>query len=693
MDEFWIKKALKYIREHRAFSNVSEIQHGDEDVDIISAELSVGLPARYIDTGATELGVRSIEPVSFILGKDFPFKAPQIVLRDDFPRCFPHISPSKKEVLPCIYQGDLSELLQQSEWMNGILNQLVDWMDKAASGSLINYTQGWEPMRNDNPAGFIVYDVFELFGFFKDAVTGSKEIFYGEHKGLIFTDALCDLKTKKRKSTLFVCRSSNAKVVDTYIPNTILQLSDLYKYAQEVGISDLKSTIESYDKSSLSEDKLFIVIAIKRPCKLIGADTDVELLNFVVHKSRHQKKKKRMLPNCKVGMLSHINKISPQLLKKMSGSKQRVDYTLNIAILGCGSLGSKIGLHLARNGNGPFLCIDNDIFLPHNSARNGLSFALLQNKAELLAKSIYSISGREARPLMESALQVDLSKCRTIIDSTASLSVRAYLMGQKCLPPIISCGLYGGGKLGVMFVEGKDGRTSLDDLWAYLYLYSLEHDWLQKILYSEQKNSVPIGQSCRSHTVVMSDANLSMFAASMSLRIQRILEDGFPDSGEITLNRIGDECSFIPERLSISNSTEVQAITKKEWNVRVLHSVIDRMKKQSLAAGENETGGCLIGSVFLPAKSIVVTDILLPPPDSTASPSLFILGKEGLKERVKTIERKTNAKVTYLGTWHSHPHGGTVSDTDKNTTQRLLFVRNYEPTVCLIWTPEGVIQI
>lgn len=70
-----------------------------------------------------------------------------------------------------------------------------------------------------------------------------------------------------------------------------------------------------------------------------------------------------------------------------------------------------------------------------------------------------------------------------------------------------------------------------------------------------------------------------------------------------------------------------------------------------------------------------------------------MLGTEGLEEQIKSIEKKTNGKVTYLGTWHSHPHGGNASDTDDNTYNKLLFVRNYEPTVCLIVTPQDVLQV
>jgi integrative and conjugative element protein (TIGR02256 family) len=159
------------------------------------------------------------------------------------------------------------------------------------------------------------------------------------------------------------------------------------------------------------------------------------------------------------------------------------------------------------------------------------------------------------------------------------------------------------------------------------------------------------------------------------------------------LTRIQNDIDLCSEKIDVPTGTNIPALTEKEWNVRILDSVIKKMETQALDAGADETGGCLIGSVFLAPKSIVVTDILPPPPDSTSNRVEFILGVEGLERRIKAIERKTNGKVTYLGSWHSHPHGGGASGTDKKTAMRLLFVRNYEPTVCLIWTPDGMIQI
>jgi hypothetical protein len=158
---YWIKQAHKYICEHHAFSEVSDIVF-TENESIISASVSINLPSKFIETGVTNKGIRSKEYIKFIFYDNFPLDAPKIVLRNDFPRNFPHINPSKDEVLPCIYAGDLSELLQQPQWMNGILDQLVNWLENAASNSLLNQKQGWEPMRNDDFRGFIVYNDYEI---------------------------------------------------------------------------------------------------------------------------------------------------------------------------------------------------------------------------------------------------------------------------------------------------------------------------------------------------------------------------------------------------------------------------------------------------------------------------------------------------------------------------------------------------
>ena len=55
----------------------------------------------------------------------------------------------------------------------------------------------------------------------------------------------------------------------------------------------------------------------------------------------------------------------------MSGGEptsERPDWTL----VGAGSLGSKLALHLARAGNGPDVILDKSHMTPHNAARHAL---------------------------------------------------------------------------------------------------------------------------------------------------------------------------------------------------------------------------------------------------------------------------------------------------------------------------------
>jgi len=697
MDRFWLEKALKYIEEHNAFVDISEIKVDDVDsVASISAKVMVNLPSRFIKTGITEIGVKDKEEVIFHFTSSFPLKAPTIQLRDDFPRCFPHINPSEEKVLPCIYEGNLSELLQQTGWMNEILNQLADWLEKAASNDLINYDQGWEPMRNDHNVGFIQYDIDEILASYDKLKTSTliQEIRYVSRKGKILTGSLCNPEKAQKAHALYFL---TPKAINHYVPNTIKKLSHLYEYAQSIGIDGIKESIEEVDLKHINEDKLFIVFSVRRPVKIIGSESDIEFLNFVISKAEHRKKKrrerKRTLPDCNVGMLYHIADRPQSLLRRISGMETKIDEERAIALVGCGSLGSKIGIHLARNGNGPFLCIDNDIFMPHNNARHALTLTWAKNKAELLSLSIFSIGKIIATPVAENALTVDYSKSKVIIDTTASFSVRNFLMNRADLSPVISCGLYGRGRSGLMLSENENRTGSLAGIWAHLYQKALKDDDIHDILFSSSLENVSIGQSCSSQTMIVDDARISLMAATMSLKIQNILEAGFPKNAEILLTQYDDNYSIRSVVHTVPDFIPVKSVQEKEWRVLISESLIDQMRNIMRQKKTNETGGALLGSVFLYPKTVVITDIIEAPPDSVETPTLFRLGVEGLEQKIKNIEKRTNGKVTYLGTWHSHPQGGKVSPTDEGTFRKLLFVRNYEPTVCLIIKENEVVMV
>jgi hypothetical protein len=78
---------------------------------------------------------------------------------------------------------------------------------------------------------------------------------------------------------------------------------------------------------------------------------------------------------------------------------------------------------------------DNDCFLPHNNARHALLAFDFLLKADSLSSAIRSIGNASAIAEDKSVFNVDYSTSMAIIDTTASLSVRNFLLENKTLPP------------------------------------------------------------------------------------------------------------------------------------------------------------------------------------------------------------------------------------------------------------------
>lgn len=104
-----------------------------------------------------------------------------------------------------------------------------------------------------------------------------------------------------------------------------------------------------------------------------------------------------------------------------------------VAIVGLGSLGSKIAISLARAGVRRFILVDDDVLAPQNLVRNelnwfdvgfskvdGVSRALKRIAPEIaVATQDLRVAGQE-NPLLAASLSADLTKCNLLIDATAN---------------------------------------------------------------------------------------------------------------------------------------------------------------------------------------------------------------------------------------------------------------------------------
>ena len=132
----------------------------------------------------------------------------------------------------------------------------------------------------------------------------------------------------------------------------------------------------------------------------------------------------------------------------------------NVAIVGCGSLGSKLATMLARSGVGKFLLVDDDVLFAGNLVRHDLDWReIATHKVDSVARKIQLVNpsatcnkrrlrlgGQEASGSIESLIE-GLAGCDLIVDCTADPAVFNYLCAAVSFAkkPLLWAEVFGGG--------------------------------------------------------------------------------------------------------------------------------------------------------------------------------------------------------------------------------------------------------
>jgi integrative and conjugative element protein (TIGR02256 family) len=717
----------------------------------INFEVSVPLPSRSNKKGVTETGVKSREPVIFHFPPTYPFQAPAILLRPDFNRSLPHLHPvfrsnEKGHIVPCVYDGPLDDLLhQQGDGLSEILNQLLDWLAKAAIDDLIDPIQGWEPIRRDDTFGWVVCDL-----------AGFRDLVEEKEGAMAYQCRFWELKERKEPSyfvggidhrkqrditpfliknsffadksllspsyaslTIFAWANSEA-IIDRYLPESIYSLHQLHERAREYGCYEpLRNVFVSLcwaiKEASLDMPifPIFVILCARRPCDLIGDDSSLELIPYVVEchvedaKLPFAESAIRIRKDSPVFPLGHRHALTSNLLRRMSGGTD----TMNdgpIVHIGCGSVGSKIAMHLARSGHGPFKLIDKAAFSPHNVARHALipvSEIPGQPKASLLAEQIKMLR-TEAEPYNDDIATLcqrsDLNALvfphdtRLVIESTGSMAVRELLVAlspKKLTGRLLHAALYESGRIGIMALEGRGRNPNMCDLVIRFWDERVDnHDIRSKLqIFSDAMNRQEVGLGCGSHTMVMPDTRVSLYAAGIAERARQVLEGGATQNGELWIGTLEANELQVSWRLVELDQTKVLSVkAKNKWEIRILEQASTQISKEAERYEDIETGGVLIGRISLTRRCFTISRVIEAPPDSKRSQNLFVLGTRGLKKQVKEINDKSGGFLSYVGTWHSHPKGGEPSALDKDSLERMKRLRFGAPAVSLIWMPSGL---
>ena len=675
----------------------------------------------------------TVEPVFLDFPSSFPLRAPTPRLRKDFNKNLPHMNPGALDdyVHPCIYDGNLDDLLHQGDFIDAILNQLADWLRKAAGGHLIDPKQGWEPVRRDDIEGWLVFDLLKMRTEIKKGAGNclfpceyfaKDAIFAGRVNAKSATARLEDVLKNLGYVTnpkgfvqgitvSILIWPAEKNIVARYLPESVRNVSELIERSREYHcagnleyrLRDIFRKAEQRRGQHEQPLRIPVILVVRRPFHLIGDNSRLEVLSYVVICKAGEEGDLDL--SSAVLPLAHLDAVSPELLQRMSGTakSQRGG---SIVQLGCGSLGSKIVFHLARAGHGTFRLIDKGYLRPHNLARHALlTNGLVEEKSSALKRAIEQLGGT-AETITDNLVErvnrgdtIVRKNTRLIVESTASLAVREALAS---LPPsrlpgvLMHTALYGGGELGLVAIEGCGRNPRVDDLMVQLFDFSIEDRRIAALIQrsGDQVHREPIGQGCGSPTMVMSDARVSMFATGMAEKANQILTAGAPEEGELILGFLE------PQQLGVEwhakamrPVTSVRSYRGQKWEIRLLNNVAELISDEATVMGDVETGGVLIGHISWSRRCLTVSRTLPAPEDSERSPNCFILGTEGLKEDVGEIQTASSGLLTYVGTWHTHPSGGKPSKIDHNTLKRLGELRLGVPSIVLIWSPDRFLAL
>ena len=715
-----IQDAIRWLKEYSFVARVQVTSCSDDGV-AVSTNWRVNLPIKFESEGKTQSGIRSIEVVTWMFPWEYPLRAPQPTLREDFPLTLPHINPvvEGEGVSPCIAEVDLTDLLHSSG-TGAVFGAMTHWLNNAASGELLCPVQGWEPVRRDNASGLISADTYAIrdelrnyvpvryFKYRYTVLSGDTDLVLGHIEtpslgspNTVFKEKYVGIINGIRHSPALLLQVDG--IVEEYWAESVHTLSDLKGVLRKLQLCDafearLKHVMTtSSPKACASKRKagieeFLVVLAVKRPFNVLGANNPWELLTYRVCFDGNSKQLSDDVP---VHAPLMIKSTCPAMLRSVSGVDQDAE-VIPISFIGCGSLGSKMALHLAKSGRYEFSLIDDDIFSSHNNARYG---AVVDGFDSIGGPKV-NIVGRDIRALGVNVemLKVDVlelgkrkpaiadKKFRYILDTSASLPVRYFLAHHAKLSAcLMHCILFGKATMGILAIEGKERCVRVDDLMAYTNTLCVKDDRVQKAMYDGTITRECFGDGCSSATTIMDDIGLSVLSTALAGKVSQYTGDNtVSDEGRINFGHLDKDYQLDWTSHALAATHVIPRDTHFGWEIRVLGNIRGQIDSESKGSSV-EQGGVLAGMVCHLSKTIYVT-LVVPAPDGTIrTPVRLDIATDGLEEIFEEIHFATNGQITFLGTWHSHPTPSPPSAKDRDTYAKL--TKNYDlPVVMLVYT-------
>jgi hypothetical protein len=344
-----------------------------------------------------------------------------------------------------------------------------------------------------------------------------------------------------------------------------------------------------------------------------------------------------------------------------------------VVIIGAGSLGSQLGMDLAREGAFEWTVVDGDALLPHNMARHALlADEIGAPKANALARQISSLLNEAQSAIVadvlapnvdqQKPLDVAYAAASIIIDASASVGVARHLSDLPFDARRVCAFFNPSGSAVVLLTEDARRDSTLRDLEAQYHRLILTEPSLAEHLDVSQ-GDVRYSGSCRSLTNRIPATRAALLSA---LAARGIADSLSSDDAKVMVWTLGTDGSVsVVQR----NGEPVTRAEIGAWHVNYDRGFLDQLSALRDERLPNETGGAIVGIADFSRNSLHLAHAFSQPEDSLGSPTRFERGVLGLAQSIDDVARRSMHQVRYLGEWHSHPRYANARPSDTDIAQ------------------------
>lgn len=391
-----------------------------------------------------------------------------------------------------------------------------------------------------------------------------------------------------------------------------------------------------------------------------------ELLDVTITESQTRLTTEKLFGNTNNADLSSITiepwrvvkRLDRAAARQFAGTAQRADTPL--LAIGAGAIGSNVTMMATRSGIGPWVVVDGDITLPHNTVRQ------VQKNPSVGYPKAYTLQieldqvleggGNAAIPVnifapgeQAAALDAAIRNSEISVDFSASPAVVGWLSDQPVRRGASAFFGPDGSDL-VVLAENKSRTVRLDEIEAQYFWSVATEAGLEGHLSAARLDKIRYANACQDLSRPLPPWQLQTLCGLAAGQVAQLIET---DDACFKVWRLEPETGAVQS--VVIPVHQVHRYQVGATRVSITDDVVSTMRELRRKAGRNETGGVLIGTYDLVRNVVHVVAALPAPPDSKQAPSYFIRGKKDLKPQIEALAAGSAGRLHYIGEWHSHP--------------------------------------